>query len=232
MKSLLLLTTQLSVVVQIITGIFGLQGIFYKLPQPHSVLVDLLRIEMVVQTVELGFYLTILNSFNASTMAITRYYDWVFTTPTMLFTMMAYFRYRDIHESHSNNTPITISSFFKDNRTWIIGVFLCNFMMLVFGYAGELGWINKLSATLFGFVFFGISFYIIYSQFAIKNIQGTQLFYVLFVIWSLYGIAYLLPSDWKNISYNGLDIIAKNFFGIYLYFKIRELQSKTKTLKK
>lgn len=225
--TLLLLTTQLSVLVQIITGLLGFQGLFYKLPQPHTVLVDLLKIELIVQAIELGFYIVLLQFFNASTMAITRYYDWVITTPTMLFTMMVYFRYKEINETQTKLTPVTIRSFLKDNANWIALVFICNLIMLLCGYAGEQGWIDRLSATLIGFVFFGVSFYIIYSQFAVKSIQGTKLFYLLFAIWSLYGIVYLLPSDWKNISYNGLDVVSKNFFGLYLYFIIRELQLKT-----
>lgn len=224
--ALLLLTTKLSIIVQIITGLLGLRGIFYTLPEPHNVLVSLLRIEMAVQAIELAFYLIILRLFNASTMAITRYYDWVFTTPTMLFTTMVYFRYKEINESQTKLTPVTVQSFIKDNGKWIFWVFLCNFMMLFCGYAGELGWMNRITATLIGFVFFGMSFYIIYSQFAIKSLHSKRMFNFLFTIWSLYGIVYLLPSDWKNISYNGLDIVAKNFFGLYLYFIIQELQSK------
>jgi len=223
----LLRTTQWSIVVQIITGILGLQGLFYTLPQPHSVLVDLLRVEMVVQFVEFCFYLSLLRFFNASTMAITRYYDWVFTTPTMLFTTMVFFRYKEINEPHSKLTPVTLNSFLKDNKQWIVLVFVFNFLMLLCGYAGEKRWMNRWMASLIGFIFFGLSFYIIYSQFAIKSLQGTKMFTFLFVLWSLYGIVYLLPSDWKNISYNGLDIVAKNFFGLYLYFMIRDLQLKT-----
>ena len=28
----------------------------------------------------------------------------------------------------------------------------------------------------------------------------------------------------KNISYNGLDLIAKNFYGLYIYYKIVQLK--------
>jgi bacteriorhodopsin len=37
----------------------------------------------------------------------------------------------------------------------------------------------------------------------------------------------MTPVVQKNISYNILDIIAKNFFGLYLYYKI-SVQGKAK----
>ena len=42
-------------------------------------------------------------------------------------------------------------------------------------------------------------------------------------VWSLYGVAALMPADIKNISYNLLDIVAKNFYGLYLYYKILQV---------
>jgi bacteriorhodopsin len=39
----------------------------------------------------------------------------------------------------------------------------------------------------------------------------------MFIVWSLYGVAAILPFFIKNISYNILDIFAKNFFGLFLY---------------
>lgn len=225
--SLLLLTTKISVVVQIITGLLGIQGIFYTLPEQHKVVVDLLKIETGVQLVELVFYLFFLRFFQPATMAIYRYYDWILTTPTMLFTTMAFFRYKEINEANTKLQPITIRSFLQENKKWISLVFFFNLMMLFCGYAGEIGWMNRLTATFVGFIFFGLSFYIIYSQFAVKSLYSQRLYTFLLIVWSIYGIAYLLPSDWKNISYNGLDIVAKNFFGLYLYFLVRDLQKKT-----
>ena len=42
----------------------------------------------------------------------------------------------------------------------------------------------------------------------------------MFFVWSLYGVAALLGDKLKNISYNILDIFAKNFYGLFLYFFI------------
>jgi hypothetical protein len=35
-----------------------------------------------------------------------------------------------------------------------------------------------------------------------------------------------LPVKEKNLCYNVLDIFAKNFYGLYIYYRIRELQLK------
>jgi hypothetical protein len=45
--------------------------------------------------------------------------------------------------------------------------------------------------------------------------------YVMFtlylVIWGLYGLVYLLPEEYKNITMNILDLIAKCFIGLGLW---------------
>ena len=33
-------------------------------------------------------------------------------------------------------------------------------------------------------------------------------------VWALYGVAAALPDAPKNISYNGLDLVSKNAFGV------------------
>ena len=48
----------------------------------------------------------------------------------------------------------------------------------------------------------------------------------LLIVWSLYGFAALLGTKNKNISYNLLDIVAKNFYGLFIYFYIRHINGK------
>ena len=42
----------------------------------------------------------------------------------------------------------------------------------------------------------------------------------MFVIWTLYGIAFLFNYKYRNVSYNILDIFSKNFYGLYIFYKI------------
>ena len=46
------------------------------------------------------------------------------------------------------------------------------------------------------------------------------LFYFMFIVWGLYGIAALFDVYSKNLCYNILDIISKNFYGLFIFYKI------------
>lgn len=214
------LTTYLSIIVQFLAGAFGLVGLKYKLPIPHQILVDALKLEMIVQVIEFIFYTWLIIYFSLEKMAITRYYDWYITTPVMLFTTMLVYEYL-IHLEKGKDDILTFKNFVKKYKKVIIAVIFSNLIMLLAGYLGELGIISKLSATIIGFIALVVSFAIIYNNFAYQ-LKGRDriLFYLLVVFWSLYGVAYLCPIEIKNISYNFLDIISKNFFGLYLYYKI------------
>jgi hypothetical protein len=61
-------------------------------------------------------------------------------------------------------------------------------------------------------------FSIIYNNYAVFSKDGIKTFWYFCGIWSLYGVASVLPYDIKNIMYNILDLFAKNFFGIFLAF--------------
>jgi bacteriorhodopsin len=221
--SFVLDTTWLSIIVQFVTGLLDIHGISIKLPPEHAVLIDVLKLETFVQVVEFIFYIWFVYRFNLETMASTRYFDWVVTTPIMLFTSMVYFKYEEL-KAGGKSAELSITSFLKDYRNQVITVVISNFLMLLFGYLGEIGILNKAIAGSLGFVFFGISFYIIYTDFAAASTIGKRMFALLFVIWAIYGVAFMFPVEQKNITFNGLDIIAKNFFGIYLYFLVLSLR--------
>ena len=53
--------------------------------------------------------------------------------------------------------------------------------------------------------------------------KQRYLFMILTTVWSFYGVVFLFPAAYKNIAFNFLDIIAKNFFGLFLYAKIRQI---------
>ena len=101
---------------------------------------------------------------------------------------------------------------------------LYNFGMLAFGYLGETNIIPKLVGIPIGFVFFGLSFYEIWNKFAYKTEKTRNLYYFLIGVWALYGVAAMFPVIPKNIMYNILDIIAKNFYGLYIFYEIIKLK--------
>ena len=211
-------TTEFSLFIQLITGIFSAFGLSIKLDESDQILQQILGLELIVQIIEFGFYIFFVSNFNLETLAINRYSDWVISTPTMLFSMAAYFFYEE--QKEKNIVENNLLDFTLTHKWILLEIFFFNFFMLVFGYLGETGVIDRYTALVLGTACFARSFYVLYKEFADKSIIGKQLFSILFVIWGLYGVAFLTPVLQKNIGYNILDIIAKNFFGLYLYYKI------------
>ena len=154
-------------------------------------------------------------------MAGRRYIDWVITTPTMLLSTIMFMKYQERNErGELESNPIKTMDFIKENKYQILKLFGYNFLMLVFGYLGEVDIISKYISIPIGFLFFYKAFELIYKNYAITTTIGKQLFTFLVSIWSLYGVAAIMSPNVKNISYNILDIIAKNFYGLYIYYQI------------
>lgn len=239
-------STDLSILIQLVTGSISFRGMHLKLPPQHNILIDILTLETVVQFVELFFYIYFLrplSSNSINSMATMRYFDWFITTPTMLLTTIIYFKYEENMQKNPNNPTIfTFSEFIKENKNNIIKIGICNFLMLLFGYLGETGRINMETSLTLGFIFFGISFHTIYYEYAIHSengrgdgspltLRGKNMFNFIFFIWLLYGVAALFNPITKNHMFNTLDIFAKNFFGIYLYYKAKNLSVNLITIK-
>lgn len=218
-------STDLSILIQIITGLIGFQGIFLYLADKHIILREVLILEMLVQFVELFFYIYVLRSMVSNelqNMASMRYFDWIITTPTMLLTTIIFYKYEE-HIEKNSNEKLEFWTFVKDNKDNIITIFVCNFLMLLFGYLGEIGVIDMVSSLTLGFLFFGMTFYTIYKHYVIHSKNSMKLFYFVFIVWGIYGIAALMNPYIKNNMFNILDLFAKNFFGVYLYYRIKQL---------
>ena len=141
---------------------------------------------------------------NWSEITQTRYIDWSITTPMMLLTLCIVL---------GNNIQTTVSF-----GTFII-IVMFNYLMLYIGYLGEQQKINRIFASIFGFIPFIGMFYLIFSRFVLPKYRlDNYIFFTTYVfIWSLYGMVYLLPEEPKNIAMNILDAIAKCFMGIGLW---------------
>lgn len=126
-------------------------------------------------------------------------------------------------KENNNLEGFTSKQFYQENKENIHKIVVYNGLMLLFGFLGETGILPKYTSITIGFVFFFMSFKLIYQEYAVNSKLAIVLFKILFVIWSLYGIAAMLPVREKNICYNCLDIFSKNFYGLFIYYKIREL---------
>jgi bacteriorhodopsin len=216
------LTTNISIIAQLASFV-ALGGLGMKVAPRDEILKELIKVEMGVQAIEFGFYATLLRGLSTSNvgqMAQTRYYDWVLTTPTMLFTTINYLAY----EKYPDRT-LTVSTVWEENREVITTILVANLMMLIVGYLGETGRIQKSKSIALGFLFLLMSFGQMYECFVKDSTEdANRIFTAMFFVWSLYGFAAMLEEDKKNISYNFLDIFAKNFFGVFLYLKVRSLR--------
>jgi hypothetical protein len=209
----------LSITIQLITGIIEIIALFLKVPSKFLFLQQMLLLEVIVQVIEGFFYMYWFYNFK-TILNITpkRYFDWAITTPTMLLTLifyLIYLKYKDSNISYNLN----FFDLFNQEFYTIIKIFILNWLMLLFGYLGEINLMPILLGVSLGFIPFLIYYYIIYKKYALSsNDDGLNIFFYFFIIWSLYGIVAVLPYKIKNMCYNMLDIFSKNFFGIFLSY--------------
>jgi hypothetical protein len=189
------IATKISLLIQTITGILGLYGLTIPVASKDIILKQVLGLEMIVQVIEFIFYLGFLNVASIVSLTQKRYHDWFLSTPVMLFTTALYFYYVNNIENSKDedSSKFNINTFAKSNSGTIILFLFLNFLMLLFGYLAELGYINRGLAFVFGTGALCCSFGIIYQKFAKYSEKTRRLFWIMFSIWLLYGVAFLLP---------------------------------------
>lgn len=134
-----------------------------------------------------------------------RYTDWFVSTPFMLFVLCMVLAYE-------KKKDFTIQIFLL--------VLVLDIGMLATGYLGEIDIVRREWGLLGGFVFFALMYGLIYVTYlsGSKNTFTATLTYTVFlVVWALYGVAYMLPLETRNILYNILDLIAKCFMGLFFW---------------
>lgn len=220
MASIVNTATKISLAVQTITGIIGGFGLAIPLAPKDAILKEVLGIEILVQIIEYLYYISYLSVYNIVELTQKRYYDWFFSTPMMLFTILVYFFYVNFIEEKDTN-PINLVEFTQNNVVQISGIVILNFLMLLFGFLAEVGMMSRGLAFGLGTGALCGSFGIIYENYAKFSEQTKKVFWVMFGLWSMYGVAFLFPSIPKNLMYTVLDIFSKNFFGIFLFYTIQ-----------
>ena len=208
----------LSIFTQVITGICEMIFLFIKVPSSFSFLKQLLLLEVIVQIIEGSFYIYWFYNFkNITNITSKRYFDWAFTTPIMLVTLIFYLIFLKYKHDNISNKLQFFDVFNKEFYTIII-IWLLNWTMLLFGYLAEINIIPVLLGVSLGFIPFLIYYYIIYKKYASLSNYGLKIFLYFFIVWSLYGVVATLPYKIKNMCYNILDLFSKNFFGIFLSY--------------
>jgi len=217
---MLIISTYLSIIIQVITGIINLWGLHLNVDDNKKIFKDLLNIELFIQNIELVFYIWMANNLNIiQNITPYRYLDWIITTPTMLITLMAF-----LDKDKNSN----LYNYIQKNKYFIIKIIVLNLIMLLFGLAGELKYLDYDSVIILGFIPFIYYFKLIHDKYIKEKTSSENLntYWFYFIIWSLYGIAAFLSYEYKNSSYNILDLFSKNFFSIFLVYLLWKNQKK------
>ena len=133
-----------------------------------------------------------------------RYIDWSITTPFMLLSLLVVLAF--------NSKKIV-------HITLLLPVILLNYIMLFAGYLGEINYISRFTGMIVGFVAFFIMFFMIYVNYMNSTFifSNALIYWLYFIVWSIYGIVYMCNEETKNIITNLLDCIAKCLIGIFLW---------------
>lgn len=133
-----------------------------------------------------------------------RYVDWAITTPIMLLVFI-------LALSFNSKTKIKLH--------WYVLMVVFNYLMLYAGYLGEIGKLERMTASALGFLAFLLTYATVFIQYVLPkyNRDNAILFGLYFFIWSIYGVAYHFPEKEKNITMNYLDLISKCLIGIGLW---------------
>jgi hypothetical protein len=207
-----------SLIVQILIVILSICGLVIKLKPNDLILKEILLLETIVQIIEFSFYIWLIKNFSKIkvNVSLIRYFDWFITTPTMLFSLICFFIYQQYKTSGISTRDLSLKNIFFDNISIIVPILFFNAIMLISGLLGEINIVSKTISTIIGFFALIYSFYLIYSNF-IDNIDiNKYLFWFNFILWALYGVAYIFSFKYKNIFYNILDIFSKNLNGLFI----------------
>jgi hypothetical protein len=217
MKDLLSKSLSVSLFFQVLSIAISLFGLTLNVSPKDQILVTALRLETLVSAIQFSFYTWYAYHFREVAEAtMYRYHDWIITTPLMLLTTMIYFDYNNNPEKET-----TLESFWEEHRGDILLVFAFNAFMLVFGYMFEIGVLDLLTSNTLGFAGLIGSFYVIYTSFVSKNLPANlPLFGAISAVWGSYGVAATLSLTLKNVFYNLIDAVSKNFYGIFLTYVV------------
>lgn len=161
----------------------------------------------VTMIASMHYYLMIQDKNNVHTY---RYFDWFFTTPVLLIELCLLL---DIFDSQ-----------------FIAELILYNTLMLLIGFAGEVGYLGLMTSTVAGFLPLLIMFWRIKSKVdAEQSGSGHReseaerrrkniILNTFFGLWSAYGLNNLVTNRMvSNSMFNLLDFLTKGAFGLFIY---------------
>lgn len=217
---LILLTARLSLAAQFLFFLISLIG-FFDISNSiwnQQYLVSLLILEEVSQAIEFSYYFIVSLILRYPLPTYSRYLDWFFSTPIMLISAIGFMYYEEIRiaTSSDSETVLTLTTLWNDKfRSSIISVVVLNAVMLVLGFMVEIQRIPPIYLITATIAFIGY-YIIMLIDVGTVSTATISLWFYMFIVWGCYGIAATQPFGRKNISYNLLDILSKNVYGVFL----------------
>lgn len=218
---LVLLTARLSLAAQFLFFLISLIGFFDVYSNSiwnQQYLVSLLILEEVSQAIEFSYYFIVSLILRYPLPTYSRYLDWFFSTPIMLVSAIGFMYYEEMRISTSSDpqTVLTLTTLWSDKfATSILSVVLLNAVMLILGFMVEVQKIPAVYLITATIAFVGY-YIIILIDVGTASTAAISLWFYMFIVWGCYGIAATQPFGRKNISYNLLDILSKNVYGLFL----------------
>ena len=199
--SLVYRSAVVSLVVQLLVGSITTVGFFVS----DADLSIIFAFELASQVIELLWYVWVVCRYRRI-VTWTRYVDWVWSTPVMHIST-ALFLY---HRAHKPILDVL--------RAWPLYLAcILNWLMLAFGFAMETGAVRPFLGLAGGGVAFVGSFGALAVLVDEQDALSVGLLTAIYIVWALYGVAAALPDVPKNVGYNALDVVSKNFYGLFLF---------------
>lgn len=201
-------TAVLSLGAQVLIGLVTLSSLFIPMSDADRMdLVPIVTLESISQAIEFLYYAVSVCYFR-SISTKTRYLDWVFSTPVMLVSTALFFYHRQ---------GLPYADLFMGDSWTFYGCLGFNWLMLAFGYLAEANIIPRWAGLSLGGASFVASFTLLAMTIMSNDLMSIVLFFAIYFVWALYGVAAAFGEVPKNISYNALDVVSKNFYGIFLF---------------
>lgn len=141
---------------------------------------------------------------------VYRYIDWFLTVPLQIIEFYLIL-------SISNKVPTSL--FYK--------LLISSILMLVFGFLGETGQIDRMTGFIFGTIFWLYILYLLFYGEAANYYDQTEdntvkfafdaLKWIITIGWSIYPIGYVLGDYNMNLVYNIGDLVNKILFALLIW---------------
>jgi bacteriorhodopsin len=136
-----------------------------------------------------------------------RYIDWAITTPLLILSFSLFL---------ANGEKV------KNLGNFIVSLIFFDLIMILAGFLGSKNIISDILSQIVGFGAYFMIFFLMYNKFFREvtlsvNILFKQVFfYLMLILWFIYGVIYNFSTINRNIITNVLDGLAKGLFGLTL----------------